>query len=257
MPYGIYDVAANTGWVNVGTDHDTAAFAVESVRRWWNGAGRATYPMAGRLLITAGAGGSNGYRTRTWKTELARFAAEAGLTITVCHLPPGTSKWNRIEHRLFSHITMNRRGRPLTSHEVIVESIAATTTKTGLTVHAELDTNCCPTGIQVGDDEIAALPITRHRFHGDWNYTLHPQHPMDAATTDSTSDQAPVSRPPRLTRRSLQDPELTGMTRQRLSELIDALTPAQSPQPRWSARSRSSAAFGLAPTIVCTTSPPL
>ncbi len=195
VPYGIYDVAANTGWVNVGTDHDTAAFAVESIRRWWNGAGRAAYPTAGRLLITADAGGSNGYRTRTWKTELARFAAEAGLTITVCHLPPGTSKWNRIEHRLFSHITMNWRGRPLTSHEVIVESIAATTTKTGLTVHAELDTNPYPTGIQVSDDEIAALPITRHRFHGDWNYTLHPQHPMDATATNSTSDQAPANSP--------------------------------------------------------------
>ncbi|WP_393073308.1 ISAzo13 family transposase [Streptomyces sp. LN704] len=226
VPYGIYDVAANAGWVNVGTDHDTAAFAVESIRRWWNGAGRASYPTAGRLLITADAGGSNGYRTRTWKTELARFAAETGLAITVCHLPPGTSKWNRIEHRLFSHITMNWRGRPLTSHEVIVESIAATTTKTGLTVHAELDTNPYPTGIQITDDEIAALPITRHRFHGDWNYTLHPQHPMDAATTDSTSGQTAASRLPRLTRRSLQDPELTGMTRQQLSELIDALTPA-------------------------------
>jgi transposase len=226
VPYGIYDVAANTGWVNVGTDHDTAAFAVESIRRWWNGAGRAAYPTAGRLLITADAGGSNGYRTRTWKTELARFAAEAGLAITVCHLPPGTSKWNRIEHRLFSHITMNWRGRPLTSHEVIVESIAATTTKTGLTVHAELDTNPYPTGIQVSDDEIAALPITRHRFHGDWNYTLHPQHPLDATAINSTSDQAPANRPHRLTQRSLQDPELTGMTRQQLSELIDALTPA-------------------------------
>ncbi|MEU0837241.1 ISAzo13 family transposase [Streptomyces sp. NPDC005969] len=226
VPYGIYDVAANTGWVNVGTDHDTAAFAVESIRRWWNGAGRAAYPTAGRLLITADAGGSNGYRTRTWKTELARFAAEAGLAITVCHLPPGTSKWNRIEHRLFSHITMNWRGRPLTSHEVIVESIAATTTKTGLTVHAELDTNCYPTGIQVSDDEIAALPITRHRFHGDWNYTLHPQHPLDTTSTSSTSDQTTASEPHRLTTYSLQDPELTGMTRQQLSELIDALTPA-------------------------------
>ncbi len=138
----------------------TAAFAVESIRCWWNGAGRTTYPTAGRLLNTADACGSSGYRTRTWKTELARFAAEAGLTITVCHLPPGTSKWNRIEHRLFSHITMNCRGRPLASHEVIVESIASTTTKAGLTVHAELDTNPHPTGIQVSDDEIASLPIT-------------------------------------------------------------------------------------------------
>ncbi|MFJ9543835.1 ISAzo13 family transposase [Streptomyces sp. NPDC101225] len=223
VPYGIYDVVANTGWVNVGTDHDTAAFAVESIRRWWNGAGRAAYPTAGRLLITADAGGSNGYRTRTWKTELAQFAAEAGLAITVCHLPPGTSKWNRIEHRLFSHITMNWRGRPLTSHEVIVESIAATTTQTGLTVHAELDTGRYPTGIQVSDDEIAALPITRHRFHGDWNYTLH-QHPPDATATNGTSDQTPTSRPHRLTQHSLQDPELTGMTRQKLRELIDTLT---------------------------------
>lgn len=128
VPYGIYDVAANTGRVNLGTDLDTAALAVESIRRWWNGAGRTTYPTDDMLLIAADAGGSNGYRTCTWKTELAHFAAESGLTITVCHLPPGTSKWNRIERRLFSHITMNRRGRPLTSHEVIVQSIAATTT---------------------------------------------------------------------------------------------------------------------------------
>lgn len=132
VPYGIYDVVANTGWVNAVTEHDTAAFAVESIRRWWNGAGRTAYPTADRLLITADAGGSNGYRTRTWKTELAQFAAEPGLTIIVCHLPPGTSKWNRIEHRLFSHLAMNWRGRPLTSHEGIVQSIAATTTKAGL-----------------------------------------------------------------------------------------------------------------------------
>lgn len=226
VPYGIYDVALNTGWVNVGTDHDTAAFAVESIRRWWNGTGRATYPTAGRLLITADAGGSNGYRTRTWKTELARFAGETGLTVTVCHLPPGTSKWNRIEHRLFSHITMNWRGRPLTSHEVIVQSIAATTTKTGLAVHAELDTSIYPTGIQVSDDEIAALPITRHRFHGDWNYTLRPQPPQEATATNSTSGQDPANKPDHLTQCSLKAPELTGMTRQQLSQLIDTLTPA-------------------------------
>jgi transposase len=226
VPYGIYDVTANTGWVNVGADHDTAAFAVESIRRWWNGAGRATYPTAGRLLITADAGGSNGYRTRTWKTELSRFAAETGLTITVCHLPPGTSKWNRIEHRLFSHITMNWRGRPLTSHEVIVQSIAATTTKTGLTVHAELDASPYPTGIQVRDDELAALPMTRHRFHGDWNYTLHPQHPRDTTAINNTSDRTPANRPDHLTQRSLQAPELTGMPRRQLSQLIDTLIPA-------------------------------
>ncbi|MFJ7968367.1 ISAzo13 family transposase [Streptomyces sp. NPDC096324] len=226
VPYGIYDVVANTGWVNVGTDHDTAAFAVESIRRWWSGAGRAAYPTAGQLLITADAGGSNGYRTRTWKTKLARFAAESGLAITVCHLPPGTSKWNRIEHRLFSHITMNRRGRPLTSHEVIIESIAATTTRTGLTVHAELDTNQYPTGVQVSDDEIAALPITRHRFHSDWNYTLHPQQTRDATAANNPSSQAAANRTPTLTQHALQNPELTGMTRQQFSNLIDALTPA-------------------------------
>ena len=175
VPYGIYDLAANTGWVNVGTDHDTAAFAVESIRRWWNAAGRSDYPQARRLLITADAGGSNGYRTRAWKTELAALAAETGLEITVCHFPPGTSKWNRIEHRLFSHITMNWRGRPLTSHEVIVNSIAATTTRTGLTVHAELDTGSYPTGIEISDAQMAAVPLARHRFHGDWNYTIHPR----------------------------------------------------------------------------------
>ena len=174
LPYGIYDMAANTGWVNVGTDHDTAAFAVESLRRWWNAVGRAAYPRAARLLITADAGGSNGYRTRTWKTQLAALARETGLDITVCHFPPGTSKWNAIEHRLFAHITMNWRGRPLTSHEVVVASIAATATRTGLSVRAELDTDAYPTGVQVSDETLAAVPITRHRFHGDWNYTLHP-----------------------------------------------------------------------------------
>ena len=139
IPYGVYDLAADAGWVNVGTDHDTAAFAVETIRRWWNARGRADYPQAGRLLVTADAGGSNGYRTRAWKAGLAALALETGLAITVCHFPPGTSKGNKIEHRLFSHITMNWRGRPLASHQVIVESIAATTTATGLTVHAELD----------------------------------------------------------------------------------------------------------------------
>ncbi|MFE4875161.1 ISAzo13 family transposase, partial [Streptomyces sp. NPDC056682] len=175
IPYGIYDLEANTGWVNVGTDHDTAAFAVESIRRWWHSQGQDAYPQATRLLITADAGGSNGYRTRAWKLELARLAAETGLTITVCHLPPGTSKWNKIEHRLFSHITMNWRGRPLTSHEVILQTIAATTTRTGLRVDTALDTNTYPTGVRIGDAEMAALPLTRHAFHGDWNYTLHSQ----------------------------------------------------------------------------------
>jgi hypothetical protein len=224
IPYGIYDMTANTGWVSIGTDHDTAAFAVASIRRWWQAVGRHDYPSARRLLITADGGGSNGYRTRGWKTQLADLAAETGLEITVCHLPPGTSKWNKIEHRLFSHITMNWRGRPLTSHEVMLQTIAATTSRTGLTVQAELDSGEYPTGIRVSDGEIAVLPITRHRFHGDWNYTLHPQ-PMDAATTGSTPDEALADRSTHLTRYALQNPELTGMTRRQLSEVIDALTP--------------------------------
>jgi transposase len=175
VPYGVYDVTANTGWVNVGTDADTGAFAVESIRRWWNTVGRAAYPHASRLLITADSGGSNGSRLRLWKTELASFAAETGLSITVPHLPAGTSKWNRIEHRLFSHISMNWRGRPLTSHEVIIETIAATTTKTGLTVRAVLDTGTYPKGIKISDKqmkEFEATHLDRHEFHGDWNYTI-------------------------------------------------------------------------------------
>ncbi|MFC5835955.1 ISAzo13 family transposase, partial [Nonomuraea insulae] len=151
IPYGIYDIAANTGWVNVGTDHDTAAFAVASIRRWWHAQGSDAYPHATRLLITADAGGANGYRTRTWKSELAALAAETGLTITVGHLPPGTSKWNKVEHRLFAHITMNWRGRPLTSHQVVVNSIAATTTSTGLRVQATLDTGAYPLGVRVSN----------------------------------------------------------------------------------------------------------
>ena len=177
-PYGVYDLAADTGWVSVGTDHDTAEFAVETIRRWWNTMGANAYPNASRLLITADGGGSNGSRTRLWKTELADLATELDLTITVCHLPPGTSKWNKIEHRLFSHISMNWRGRPLTSHEVIVQTIAATTTRTGLTVHAELDTGSYPTGIKIPDQAMTALAesgaLTRHQWHPDWNYTLTP-----------------------------------------------------------------------------------
>ncbi len=177
-PYGVYDLAADTGWVSVGTDHDTAAFAVETIRRWWQTAGTTAYPHASRLLITADGGGSNGYRTRLWKTELAALATDTGLQITVCHLPPGTSKWNKIEHRLFSHISMNWRGRPLTSHDVIVQSIAATTTRTGLSVHAELDTSTYPTGVKIPDAEIKALHDTgalrRHDWHPEWNYSLHP-----------------------------------------------------------------------------------
>jgi hypothetical protein len=176
-PYGVYDVGTNTGWVSVGTDHDTAAFAVHTIRTWWDNAGKILHPDATRLLISADGGGSNGYRTRQWKTELAALAADTGLTITVCHLPPGTSKWNKIEHRLFSHISMNWRGRPLTSHEVIVETIAATTTSAGLTVHAELDQDEYPTGIKIPDKQIKALEtegiLTRHDFHGEWNYTIN------------------------------------------------------------------------------------
>jgi hypothetical protein len=177
-PYGVYDLAANAGWVSVGTDHDTAAFAVNTIRSWWNATGRTAYPDASRLLITADGGGSNGYRTRAWKTELAALAAETGLVITVCHLPPGTSKWNKIEHRLFSHISMNWRGRPLTSHDVIVNIIAATTTSTGLRVHVELDTTEYPTGVKIPDQEMTALEtsgaLTRHDWHPEWNYTLNP-----------------------------------------------------------------------------------
>ena len=174
IPYCVYDVAANTGWVSVGTDRDTAQFAVQTIRTWWEKAGKAAYPGTGRLLICADAGGANGYRTRLWKTELAAFAAETSISVTVCHLPPGTSKWNKIEHRLFSHISMNWRGRPLTSHEVIVNTIAATTTAAGLTVHAELDTGSYPKGIKVKDADLKKVPLTRHRFHGEWNYSITP-----------------------------------------------------------------------------------
>jgi transposase len=174
IPYGVDDIAANTGWVSVGTDHDTAAFAVATLRRWWQQVGQPTYPDARRLLISADAGGSNGYRLRAWKSELAAFAADTGLAVTVSHLPPGTSKWNKIEHRLFSAITMNWRGRPLESHEVVVDLIGATTTRTGLKVHAELDPASYPKGVKITNRQMAALSLTRHDFHGDWNYTLTP-----------------------------------------------------------------------------------
>ena len=176
-PYGVYDIAANTGWVNVGTDADTGQFAVESIRRWWATIGAISYPGSDKLLITADSGGSNGSRLRLWKTELAAFAAEAGLDITVCHLPPGTSKWNKIEHRLFSAITLNWRGRPLTSHEVVVDLIGATTNNKGLKVHAHRDHGSYPLGIKITKNEVTALPITAHDFHGEWNYTVHPHPP--------------------------------------------------------------------------------
>jgi Rhodopirellula transposase DDE domain len=221
IPYGIYDLAANTGWVSVGTDHDTAAFAVASLRRWWNAQGRAAYPQARRLLITADAGGSNGYRTRAWKAELAALAAEAGLEITVCHFPPGTSKWNKIEHRLFAHITMNWRGRPLTSHEVVVNTIAATTTRTGLRVHAELDPGNYPTGVRISDHQMDALPVTRHDWHGDWNYSVHPA-PLQPTTNDA-SPQPPPPRPEAPDRTWLRAPALSGLTPARWEALIEQL----------------------------------
>jgi len=220
IPYGIYDLAADAGWVNVGTDADTAAFAVESIRRWWRGAGQDACPGASRLLITAGAGGSNGYRTRAWKAGLAALAAETGLEVTCCHFPPGTSKWNKIEHRLFSHISMNWRGRPLTSHQVIVNTIAATTTATGLTVRAELGPGTYPTGVKISDAQLAALPLKPHPWHGDWNYTLHPQ---------PTAAPAPPPAPPPRPRRpgcgqaALTHPALTGLSRAGLDTLAATL----------------------------------
>ncbi len=174
IPYGVYDLGANEGWVSVGDDHDTAAFAVATIRRWWTAVGSVAYPGATALMITADAGGSNGYRIRAWKTELAKLAADTGLSISVCHFPPGTSKWNKIEHRLFSHISMNWRGRPLTSHQVVVDLIGATTTRKGLKVRAELDEGYYPTGVKISDAELAAVPMTKHDFHGEWNYTIHP-----------------------------------------------------------------------------------
>ena len=186
------------------------------------------YPQARRLLITADAGGSNGYRARAWKTELAALAAGTGLEITVCHFPPGTSKWNKIEHRLFSHITMNWRGRPLTSHEVIVNSIAATTTRTGLTVRAELDPGSYPTGTEISDAQMAAVPLARHRFHGDWNYTIHPRLAPPAPATGTAEPGRPAAGVP--DRATLSHPALTGMSRQQLDDLIAELAGPQEAQ---------------------------
>lgn len=171
-PYGVYDIAQNVGWVSVGIDHDTSAFAVETIRRWWYSMGQQTYPNAKRLLITADSGGSNGSRVKLWKLELQKLADETGMEISVCHLPPGTSKWNKIEHRLFSFITKNWRGKPLISHEVIVSLIAGTTTETGLKVSCVLDTNSYPKGIKLSDKDMAKVNIVKHDFHGEWNYTI-------------------------------------------------------------------------------------
>ena len=174
-PYGVYDLGRNVGWVSVGVDHDTAAFAVESIRRWWRWMGSHSYPRAKRLLITADSGGSNGARVRLWKWELQKLANETGLEISVCHFPPGTSKWNTIEHRLFSFISRNWRGKPLISHEVIINLIAATTTATGLTVKSKLDSNIYPAGVKVSAQQMAELQLRRDKFHGDWNYRLLPK----------------------------------------------------------------------------------
>ena len=175
IPYGLYDLARNQGWVNVGCDHDTASFAVASIQRWWQSMGQEQYPHAQRLLICADSGGSNGYRLRLWKYELQSFVDDADFEVLVCHLPPGTSKWNKIEHRLFSHISMNWRGRPLVSHEVVVKLIGATMTKTGLKVKAKLDKRKYPLKIKVTDDQMRSLNIEPHEFHGEWNYTIRPR----------------------------------------------------------------------------------
>lgn len=174
IPYGVYDVAHDEGWVNVGCDHDTAEFAVQSIRRWWKAMGAKAHPEAVALLICADCGGSNGNRTRQWKSELQKLAIELAMPITVCHLPPGTSKWNKIEHRLFSHVSMNWRGRPLVTHEVMVNLIRATSTRSGLRVKARLDKRRYPTKVSISDEQMAAMTHVPHRFHGEWNYTIKP-----------------------------------------------------------------------------------
>jgi len=173
-PYGVYDMADNSAWVSVGTDHDTASFAVSTIRRWWFAMGRDLYPEVKELVITADGGGSNGSRVRLWKIELQKLASELNIPIHVSHFPPGTSKWNKIEHRLFSFISMNWRGKPLVSHETIVNLIAATNTRKGLKVRAELDTAHYPKGIKVTDEELGSIQIERNKFHGEWNYSIHP-----------------------------------------------------------------------------------
>ena len=227
-PYGVYDIGANDGFVNVGTDHDTAAFAVESIRCWWNTLGRDRYPAARRLLVTADAGGSSGYRTRAWKTGLAQLAAETGLEITICHFPPGTSRWNKIEHRLFSQITRNWRARPLTSHQVIVDTIAATTTTTGLAVTAQLDTRDYPRGVKITRAQLRDLhdtgALTRHDFHGNWNYTLHSDPAPAPASPAPATSPAPAG-PSRRDQAAaaLAHPALTGMTAPGLASLAARL----------------------------------
>jgi hypothetical protein len=174
IPYGVYDLSRNAGWVSVGIDHDTACFAVHSIRRWWQKMGRPIYPRVKALLVTADSGGSNGARVRLWKWELQKLANRTGLSITVCHFPPGTSKWNKIEHRLFSYISTNWRGKPLVSLAVIVNLISSTRTQTGLRVRCELDKGRYPHGQKVTDQQMGHIKFAPHRFHGDWNYTIHP-----------------------------------------------------------------------------------
>jgi hypothetical protein len=226
IPFGIYDLARDAGWVNVGVDHDTSAFAVASIRRWWAARGRTDYPQASRLLITADCGGSNSYRYRVWKAELATFAAEAGLAVMVCHFPPGTSKWNKIEHRLFSHITMNWRGRPLTSHQVVVNSIAATRTRAGLRVAAELDTGSYPVGTSISREQLAALPIRPHAQRGAWNYTIEPASAPEGARSEHGDHE--LARAQALA--ILADPRLTGMAAGELDTLARRLAPLQAAQ---------------------------
>jgi hypothetical protein len=224
IPYGVYDVGANTGFVNVGTDHNTAAFAVESVRRWWELMGQDAYPHAARLLVTCDAGGSNGYRNRAWTAGLAHFAQQSGLQVTVCHFPPGTSKWNKIEHRLFSQITLAWRGRPLTSHDVIINTIGAVTTTTGLTVTATMDHSAYPTGDTPTPARIRQLEttgaLTRHDFHGDWNYTLQPAPLPEPAPPQPAPAPAPDLRD---LISALARPEFTGMTPGDFEHLAAAL----------------------------------
>jgi DNA-binding transcriptional regulator YdaS (Cro superfamily) len=226
IPFGIYDLARDAGWVNVGVDHNTSEFAVASICRWWAARGKVDYPQADRLLITADCGGSNSYRYRVWKAGLAAFAAETGLAVTVCHFPPGTSKWNKIEHRLFSHITMNWRGRPLTSHQVVVNSIAATRTRAGLRVAAELDTASYPVGNSISRDQLAALPIRPHAQHGTWNYTIEPASAPGAIRPEPGDHDLARSQALAM----LADPRLTGMAAGELGTLARRLAPLQAAQ---------------------------
>ena len=227
IPYGVYDLARNTGWVNVGVDHDTSVFAVESIRRWWRVRGRLDYPSAAKLLITADCGGSNGYRRQVWKSELAALAAETGLAITVCHFPPGTSKWNKIEHRMFSHITHNWRGRPLTSHDVVLQTIASTTTRTGLRIEAALDTGDYPLGVAISKQRFAALPLQRHERHGTWNYTLHPEADTEPMSEGDPTDCSTAAHRRHQMLRRLNDPRLTGLNHEQFARLCEVLAPRQ------------------------------